>query len=355
MLKKILCLVTICMTSFLAFAYNPPAYGENIYNFVSPESLALSDSVTGGALYSVDIENISVNPALIASEQRVTLKVSGSMLFQNKYEAEEYNVSEQKGGAAQFGMLFPSRAGVAAVDLQFVGMPEGLINYGKNFTVRSAFAKDLIDELYVGVGLYGSFGDDWAFAGDLGLWCNIKKVSWLPFMDDCRWAVSFTGLGKSYKSPATGIYGEPSTGIPSPFTMRMGFAGTFVKLKNFTGGIAFDLAFPSFQNIVFATGIDLVFINMISLRTGWEINLRDLIATKNVMIPSVALSVKFNFTASKKDDSFIAKKGWSQSEMNVSTGYRYFKTGIHAVAAGVTVRTGQKDTVAPVIKLWEDK
>mgnify|MGYP003475889444 CR=1 FL=1 len=47
--------------------------------------------------------------------------------------------------------------------------------------------------------------------------------------------------------------------------MRMGFAGTFVKLKNFTGGIAFDLAFPSFQNIVFATGIDLVFINMISL------------------------------------------------------------------------------------------
>lgn len=360
MTKKSMCILVVSFFAALVFAYNPPVYGENLYDFVSPEALSLGDSVTGGGIKSVALEDIAVNPALIAGEQRFTMKLSGSLLLQNAYEAEANGFTQkQKGGAAQFGMIFPSRVGVAATSFQFVtGSAEadnscGPINYGKNFTLRAAFAKDLIDDLYLGLGMYGSFGDDWAVAGDLGLWCNIHTVKWLPFMKDIRWAAALTGMGKAYKT-STGLYSENATGIPSPFTFRFGFAGTLLDVKNFISGISMDIALPSFQNIIFSTSLDLLFFNMINLRAGWEINAREVAATKIVMIPSASLSVKFNFTASKKDDSFISKQGWAQSEMDIAGGYRYFESGIHGIAAGVTLRTGQKDVEAPVINLWEE-
>ena len=356
MLKKtalILFLAFFCY-AFLA-AYNPQFLGEDMYQFVSPDALSISGSVTGGPVQSVEIEDIGVNPALIAGEQRPAITLSGSLLFQSKVSEAPY--AQQKGGAAQLGMLYPTRVGVAALDLQWIDLPEGRINYGNSFTIRGAFAKDLIDDVYLGLGLYGTFGDGWAFAGDLGLWCNIHTVKWLPFMKDCRWGFSLTGMGRGYRPKnVTGVIkaGDSLSGTPSPFTPHFGLAGSFVDVKNFKGGFSFDLSAPTWQNVIFNPALQFVFFNMINLNCGWDFNLREFIATKVVCAPAVSLSFRFNFTASKNTDSFIAKQGWSQSEMDVAGGYRYVTDGIHAVAAGVTIYTGQKDTEPPVINLWEE-
>ena len=176
-------------------------------------------------------------------------------------------------------------------------------------------------------------------------------------MKDCRWGFSLTGMGRGYRPKnVTGVIkaGEALSGTPSPFTPHFGLAGSFVDVKNFKGGFSFDLSAPTWQNVIFNPALQFVFFNMINLNCGWDFNLREFIATKVVCAPAVSLSFRFNFTASKNTDSFIAKQGWSQSEMDVAGGYRYVTDGIHAVAAGVTIYTGQKDTEPPVINLWEE-
>ena len=353
MLKKYLFSILLVIAGVISvFAYNPPMYGEDMYNFVSPEALSFGNSVTGGAIQSVAVEDIAVNPALVAGEQRFTLKLSGSLLFQSNEAALASGFEKQKGGAAQLGMLFPSRIGVADADFQFVSMTQGALNFGNSFMIRGAFAKDLIDDLYVGMGLYGSFGDNWSVGADLGLWCNLHTIKWLPFMSDCRWACAVTGLGKAYNPNVRGLYGENSSGFPSPFTIRMGFAGNLMNFKNFKTGLSLDLSFPYVQNVVFNCALDFLIFNVVSLKTGWEFNMRETIQTQKVIIPSASLSCKFNFTTSKKDDSIFVKQGWSKSEMDISGGYRYIDGNIHAASAGVTIRAGQKDNEKPVIILW---
>lgn len=341
-------LFLILMIPVFINAYNPPVGGENMYQFVSPHSLTGGNSVTGGALQNVAIEDIALNPSLIAGEQRFVLNLSGSYLFETGEE------SSDPGIAAQLGLIFPSRVGVAALDLQWINIPFANMNYGNSFTVRAAYAKDLIDDLYVGLALYGTFGDDWAVGGDLGFWCNVHTVKWLPFLKDVRWAFAFTNLGRAYKGSTDGLYSENITGFPSPFTPRFGIAGSFVKAEKIQAGISLDISLPSFQNVVASTALQFVFFNFVNLKAGWEINARECAETKVVMIPAVALSFKFNFTASKKDDSFIAKQGWTQSEMDVSAAYKYVQDDLHVTSAEVIIYPGQKDTVAPEINLWEE-
>ena len=68
------------------------------------------------------------------------------------------------------------------------------------------------------------------------------------------------------------------------------------------------------------------------------------------MIPTVSLSAKIGI--SSKDDSFLAKQGWQQSEIIPSVGYRYLYNDVQATSVGFTALLGQQDTSAPVINLW---
>ena len=53
----------------------------------------------------------------------------------------------------------------------------------------------------------------------------------------------------------------------------------------------------------------------------------------------------------------MAKQGWQQSEMKISSAYRNIETKssqINVASAALTIMLGQEDTSAPEIVLWED-
>ncbi len=343
--KTILIFVMICMC-FSIYAYNQTANGNNLFEFTSPRLISSASSVTGGGLKGITSASTVVNPALTAGEQRWTLDLDYSAFIGTSPESSY-------GQGMQIGFIMPSRFGVGTVVLQGLFLDKTpQLNLGNIFTIRSSFAKDITDELYFGVGLYGGFGADWALAGDIGFWYNIKQIKWLPFLKDARWAVSVTGLGKSYQKEILALNGESTSDYPMPFTPRVGVAGNLFDVKNFSGGISLDLSFPTFQNVVFNAGLEFMIANMIRISTGWKADLKEILAEKTALLPTAGISFKFNFSGS--EDSFLAKKGWQKSEAEVSGAYKYFENDLHLASGGMTLRLGQKDTVAPEIILWEE-
>ncbi|MCM1320834.1 MAG: hypothetical protein NC041_01495 [Bacteroides sp.] len=328
-----------------AYAYNPPYGGESMYRLVSPAALSGGSSaacMNGGKAVP---ESIAFNPAMIGGEQRWVVDAAGTLISDF---AGEY------GYAGQLGLLIPTTYGIAGFNAQgiFVSLDE--MDYGNSITLRGAFAKDLSDELYVGVSLEGVLSDSisdghWGLCGAAGFWYNIKKIRWLPFLKDARWGASLTGIGRPYYSGGIGISGGEQTGYPSRFTPRAGVAGTLFEADPCVCSLAMDVSFPSFLNAVFNAGLEFLFADCVLLKANWECNVREIIETNIVAVPSVSLGVKFGINAKNE---FLTKQGWQQSELAVSAGYQYFDGGYHAVSAGATAYLGQKDTEAPELELW---
>ncbi len=331
-------------------AYNPPPNGENMYELVSPQMVSSGSSVTGGGLKTVIPESIALNPSLIAGEQRWVVDLSYTGIIGS-------NALSGYGQAANVGLIIPSRFGVTGITMQGI-FTSGLsvMNLGNSFTVRGAFAKDLTDELYVGAGATLAFGTamDWALYADLGFWYNIKSIRGLEFLKDARWGASITGMGKPLSSGGIGIdTGKDSGSYPGMFTPHVGIAGNLFSLKHFTGGVAMDLSFPTFQNVVYNAGLSFLIANIVQIQTGWEVNLRELLTDHKVQIPTVGISVKFGINT--KDASFLAKQGWKQSEIVTSGAYQNLYKNMHVASAGASIFLGQRDTEAPEVKLWGDE
>ena len=74
-----------------ASAYNPPVYGDDIFELSSPRQLANASSVVGGGLFYASPESIIVNPALTAKEQRVDLNLAYTgLISSNKDNSIRY-------------------------------------------------------------------------------------------------------------------------------------------------------------------------------------------------------------------------------------------------------------------------
>lgn len=349
--KKVLLFVFISLCIFTSLsAYNPPPNAENMYELVSPQMVSSGSSVTGGGLKTVTPESIVLNPALIAGEQRWVVDLAYTGIIGT-------NALAGYGQTANVGFIIPSRFGVTAVTMQGVftsALPK--MNLGNSFTVHGAFAKDLTDELYVGAGatLALASENDWALYGDLGFWYNIKAIKGLGFLKDARWGASITGMGKPLSSGGTGIYAlQDSESFPGMFTPHVGIAGNLFGFKYFTGGVSMDLSFPTFQNVVYNAGLSFLIANIIQIQTGWEVNLREILAGHKVQIPTVGISVKFGINT--KDAEFMSKRGWQQSEIITSGAYQNLYTDIHTASVGAAMYLGQRDTEAPVVKLWGDE
>ena len=349
--KKILLFVLITGFIFTALsAYNPPPNGENMYELVSPQMVSSGSSVTGGGLKTVTPESIVLNPALIAGEQRWVVDLSYTGVIGT-------NLLAGYGQTANIGLIIPSRFGVTGLTMQGIftgGLP--MMNLGNSFTLRGAFAKDLTDELYVGAGAALAFGTgmDWALYADLGFWYNIKSIKGLGFLKDARWGASITGMGKPLSSGGTGIDSSQDSGsFPGMFTPHLGIAGNLFALKYFSGGIAMDLSFPTFQNVVYNAGLSFLIANIVQIQTGWEFNLREVLTGHMVQIPTVGISVKFGINA--KDTEFMSKRGWQQSEIITSGAYQNLYSDMHVASAGAAIYLGQRDTEAPVVNLWGDE
>ena len=350
MKKSVIFLFVFLLSLSCLSAYNPPASGELLYALSSPERLSGGSLVTGGAFKTISPESIGVNPSLIAGEQRWVLDLGYTAII-------GVNELEGFGTGLMAGLILPSKYGNLGLTMDGL-FTNSLIkpNLGNSFMLDLAFAKDLTDNLYLGLGLKGGLGpeSDWALAGDFGFWYRIKTLRFLPFLQDIRWAFALTNMGKTFLASDSGIdETKPASNAPSIFTPRLGLSGSLLSTKNFALGMGLDFSFPLFQNLITDIALEMMVANIIRLKTSWDINVRELANGHGFSLPSASLSFIFNF--STKDVDFMEKHGWQESEMLVRTAYKNLYKDVHLASAGLLLFLGQKDLEPPVINLWNEE
>ena len=338
-MKRIFSLLCVFFSTYaILFAYNPPAGGESANTFFSPDLLGGQASASGGPFSDGNPAGLAVNPSLSAYEQRAIFDFSYAALAGFK------NDKGVKGHLANLDFLYPARWGVIAAGAHFFHSAFPSLPWGTATSLRFSYSKDLTDQLAVGIGLHGSAGTDWSVGADIGM---IYKMGDLDFAKDSKIGLSITGIGKPYTPKGTGINGtSPATGFPGLVTPRLGFATTFVSIKNFKLGMSFDTSFPTFQNFVFDTGLHMKFGEMVTLKTGWNLNLRETISRRQTYIPSFGLACSIKIHSKDKSEENI----WEQSDITPQVAVKPFYNDIWAFGGGVNLRLGKKDNAPPVIK-----
>lgn len=346
--KKIIFLFLMVSTlCTVVFAYNPPASGELLYQLSIPEALSGGASTAGGGLANEQTAQIVINPALLATEQRMVGNVAYTALY-NGSDDVSY------GQSIYGGLVYPTKYGVLTGSLQYVNIPVSSVLLENNFTIRGAFSKDVEENLFVGAGLYGGFGSDWSLGLDLGFVYSIGTIKKIPVLSNVRWGGALTGIGKTYDPDTTGYIdnNEDSTGFPSLSTLRTGLAATFLDLEKIKGGFSTDIAFPTFQNVIFDSGLQFEIAGFLYIDTGWEFNLLETLEGVGSYLPSISLSVKLGFASD--NDSYLGERGWSENEIVPSVAYRQLTNNTQVVSGGASFYLGLPDTEAPEIELWEE-
>ena len=332
----------LCTYTFL-FAYNPPIGGESANTFFSPDLLGGQTSATGGPFGDGNPAELATNPALSAYEQRVIFDLSyAAVIGFNKSTAGDFG---WKGHLANIDFLYPARWGVIAADVHFFNSSFASLQWGTAASMRLSYSKDLTDKLALGIGLYGIVGTGWGVGADIGV---LYRFGDLGFAKDSKVGASITGMGKPYNAGRGGIKGMANTsGFTGMFTPRVGFATTFISVKNFKLGMAFDLSFPTFQNLVFDAGLHMKFADMVTFKTGWNFNLVETLNHRQTYIPSFALACSIKIKSKNANEA----NAWEQSDITPQVAVKPFYNNIWAIGAGVNVKVGKNDTAAPVISV----
>ena len=341
------------------FAYNPPAGGQNVLRLTEPQLITGAHSACGGGIFGVTPASIVNNPALTAWEQRITLDAAGTAFVSTNSDDDH-----KLGGAISGGLLIPSRWCVSTLLFQgvwteFMDMPVG---NSLNFT--GGASKDITDQ--VSVGISGNFGllygdvtkSDWSASGALGAYYNFGDLG--P-VSDLRFGVSINNLGKVFTNTETiGIksakdedYGTKPDAWPGICTIRTGVAAVFIKQQDFNLGASFDLSYPGFQNVVVDTGLQFQFRDFLKVSSSWELDAREFVYDAKNILPSVGVSFKFLFKS--KEGSYLARKGWAESEMTVSGAWKQMYKNVNAVSGGVLMNLGLEDRKAPEVILWGEE
>jgi len=365
-MKRVFMTAAACLLAGGLFAYNPPAGGQNLLRLSSPTQLTGAASAAGGALYDVLPDSMVTNPALPAFEQRIVLDVGATGLMDGNDD------DGSLGGAFEAGLLIPSRRGVASFLLQGIFAPLVDMHLGDSINGTVGFAKDITDEVSVGIsatlGVFWGYGTDWTGSIALGTYYNYGTLS---FLKDLRFGVSLVNLGKMYNSTEVrGIsddadyykggeavrdakwdYGD---NWPSLATLRTGVAATLLEKDKFTLGASFDLAYPSFQNLVCDLGLQMQYASFLKLSIAEELDVRELAEGNKNLIPAVGLSFKFLFK-SKADSTITKFAGGEESEMTVSAAWHNMYEDVNAFSAGAVLKLGLEDRDPPKITVWEDE
>lgn len=330
-----------------ANAYNPPVYGDNLFELSSPRQLANGSSVVGGGLFYASPESIAVNPALTAKEQRIDLNIANTSLF----SSDETNDNPYR-NALQFGLLIPFKRFVFSGYGNLTTVTFNEMNLGDSLNVKFGLAKEITDKLTVGLNLNSGWfwgaGSDWGLSANLGF---VYTYGNLGFLNDFRYGASLLNLGKNYGTTTlVGINGGTVSAFPTIATLKLGTAGTLVQNDIIKLGFSFDLTAPAFMNLITDMGLQFAVKDMLFISVSEKLNIAELAnGVKNVM-PSVGLTFRFTFDV--KNNDYLNKNGWSQSEMSASVAWRQFNNTVNAVSAGVDVNLGLKDETPPVIQLW---
>ena len=330
-----------------ANAYNPPVYGDNLFELSSPRQLANGSSAVGGGIFYASPESMVANPALPAREQRIDLNLAYTGLF----SSDESN-STRYGNAFQAGILIPFKRFVFSGYGNGSMVPFKEMDLGDSFNFKFGLAKEITDKLIVGAnlnsGIFWGAGTDWSLSANIGF---VYSYGNLGFVKDFRYGVSVLNLGKNFgQTTLPGIKEGASSSLQTIATVKAGAAGTLVQNDVIKLGASVDLTIPAFMNVITDLGLQFAVKDMLFISVSEKLNIAELAnGVKNIM-PSVGLSFRFTFDV--KNNDYLNKNGWSQSEMSTSVTWRQFNETVNAVSAGVDVNLGLKDEAPPVIKLW---
>jgi hypothetical protein len=332
-----------------ASAYNPPVYGDDIFELSSPHQLANASSAVGGGIFYASPESMITNPALPAKEQRVDLNLAYTGLVSSN-EANE----AKYGNAFQFGILIPFKRFVFSGYGNGTMVPFKEMNLGDSFNFKFGLAKEITDKLTVGTnlntGIFWGAGTSWALSVNLGF---VYTYGDLSFIKDFRYGASILNLGKNYDNTTlTGIKGGQASAFPAIATIKVGAAGTLVQNDTIKLGFSADLTAPSCMNLIADLGLQFSVKDMLFISVSEKFNFAELVKDVQNVMPSVGINFRFTFDV--KNNDYLNKNGWSQSEMSASVAWKQFNRTVNAVSAGVDVNLGLKDETPPVIQLWLD-
>lgn len=355
-MKKMVVAAVVLLAAGSLFAYNPPAGGQNLLRLSSPFALAGANSTAGGAIYDVMPSSVVTNPALAAIEQRIALDAGFTFMTDKNKNA----VDGSTGTAFQLGATVPTRWCVPTLLVQGVFAPLIDMHLANNIVVTANVAKDINDKVSVGIGVTGGgfwndASSDWTLYADTGVIYNHGD---LAFMKDVRFAVTLMHLGKMYTDSENlhGIKGTSAGMWPGIATPRIGVAALFLDKDGFKLGSSTDIAAPGFQDFVIDIGLAVEYSGFrfatFKLASAWEFDVQEFTNDRHNVIPAVALSAKFNFSA---DNKMLANHGWSESEITAAAAWRNLYEDVNAFSAGLVLKLGQEDTDPPVVTLWEDE
>jgi len=268
------------------------------------------------------------------------------------------------GSVISAALLLPGRWGVFSGSSTVVlGVP-GDMPIRDTTGLRASFAKDISDSFYVGASLFAGFSwkfDNFALAGDLGAFLRLGQIG---FLRDARLGMVLANLGATFKAvypdDGYGIKGVSEAGyVPGIFTPRGGFAATLFETQAFRAGFSTDIAFPSFQNLLWNIGLQASIGGLVTISAGWDVNVAEAVElNKNgksgLHSPYVGLGVKLVMNTGENE--FMKSRGWQQSDLAISAVaqqlHEGFEGNLFLVSAGATANFGQRDTSPPVIELW---
>ena len=229
------------------------------------------------------------------------------------------------------------------------------MNLGDSLNFKVGLAKEITDKLFVGTnlnsGIFWGAGTDWGLSANIGF---VYDYGNLGFLKNFRYGVSVLNLGKNFADTTLpGLNASKAvTSLPTIATLKMGAAGSLVENDIIKLGFSMDFTVPAFMNFIADLGLQFSVKDMLFISVSEKLNVRELAnGVKNVM-PSVGLTFRFTFDV--KNNDYLQKNGWSQSEMSTSVAWRQFNQTVNAVSAGVDVNLGLKDETPPVIQLWLD-
>ena len=312
---------------FLAFAGGPASYGD----LRSPLLLGGGPLITGTDSPSLD----SLNPAVSAGIQRVTFDVSYIAL------ALDRSIEGWKGHVANLGTTLPTKVGILTFSGNFISTPAySTLDYGTRVDLRASFSKELYPRLYSGIGVRGAFGEGWGAAADIGLLHFFGNLG--PF-ENFRWALALQGLG----------YHSDNKAAAPLYSVTAGAALDLLDTDTIRWGIGADFSVLSFKNSQFTLGIELAFMETLSIRTAARFNFEELVGGElQGMIPSVSLSYTHQLDKGpRKTETPTPLPLWQRGETRVAAGAAPLGNGLWGFGLGLNFALGSIDREPPKIEL----
>jgi hypothetical protein len=326
----------------------PPPGGESLFLYGHPAYAAGANSAAGGPLFSAGPYSINVNPALTAGFQAPVADFGVSVLTDT--------ASAKAGAALHLGASYPTRWGVWTGALRGVFLDFDALPIGNSVTGHVGFARDVTENLYIGVGLsaggmFNGAASDFYAAADAGVWYRIKEIAVLP-VKNIRFGVVFQNLGKSFNNYLLGgVSLSYGAGFPGIFQPKAGVAADVLSLDKLKLGLSVDASFPAFSNFVLNAGVQAEIADMFYVSMGWDFNAREGSNEYGTHWPFLSCGVKFQIDTSGV--KALGKDGVEETDVKIDSLWQHLHHNIEHIAIGATVNFGARDGMPPVIDVEE--